>query len=40
MDKQKLFNLNHAKGIEAVKVIALIVGIIIVMAWAGGTFPY
>jgi hypothetical protein len=40
MDKRKLWYINHAKSIEALKVAALIIGFILLMMWAGGTFPY
>jgi len=38
--KSKLFWINHKHLKTTLQVIAIIIGFIIVMAWAGGTYPY
>jgi hypothetical protein len=40
MDKQKLFEINHARGIQLTKVIVLSAIVIACILLAGGTWPY
>ena len=40
MDKTKLFWINHQGLKTFLQVIAIAIGFLLVMIWAGGTYPY